>query len=201
MDLELWKKIKKEQKLTIEEIAKRANLPKGSVQNIFCGYVPSPRIDTVEAIERALGLSKTEPNGITSSPDYIKIDDLEMYPVPLLGEVVAGVPIEAQQNLEGYIYISYRPKEEYFALRVHGNSMRDAGIVDKSIVICHKQETAENGEVVVAMLNGEHTVKRYKVHGNSIFLMPANPEFDPIPITPSDDFLILGKVIETRFTL
>lgn len=56
MDLELWKKTKKQKKLTIEEIAKRANLPKGSVQNIFCGYVPNPRIDTVQKIERALGL-------------------------------------------------------------------------------------------------------------------------------------------------
>ena len=56
MNLEYWKKIKKQNKLTIEEIAKRAELPKGSVQNIFAGYVKSPRIDTVEAIEKALGI-------------------------------------------------------------------------------------------------------------------------------------------------
>lgn len=56
MDLELWKKVKKEKKLTISAIAQLANLPKGSVQNIFCGYVPNPRTDTVEAIEKALGL-------------------------------------------------------------------------------------------------------------------------------------------------
>ena len=61
MYLELWKKIKKEKKMTIEQIAKAANLPKGSVQNIFCGYVPNPRTDTVEAIERALGINKKSP--------------------------------------------------------------------------------------------------------------------------------------------
>lgn len=138
---------------------------------------------------------------ITTSANYMPIDDLELYPIPLLGEVVAGIPIEAQQNLEGYIYISFRPKEEYFALRVHGDSMKDAGIVDKSIVVCHKQETAENGEIVVAMLNGEETVKRYKIHGNNIFLMPANNDFMPIPVTPSDEFTILGKVVEIRVTL
>lgn len=58
MDLEKWKAAKKEQKLTIAEIAKKANLPKGTVQNIFCGYIPNPRIDTVKAIEHALGLDE-----------------------------------------------------------------------------------------------------------------------------------------------
>lgn len=61
MNLELWKKIKKEKKMTIEQIAKAANLPKGSVQNIFCGYVPNPRTDTVEAIECALGINEKSP--------------------------------------------------------------------------------------------------------------------------------------------
>ena len=59
MDLELWKKVKKEKNLTIEDISKLSNIPKGSVQNIFCGYVPNPRIDTVKAIEKALGISQT----------------------------------------------------------------------------------------------------------------------------------------------
>lgn len=57
MDLTLWKKVKKEKKMTIEEIAEKSGLPKGSVQNIFAGYVPNPRIDTVKAIESALGIS------------------------------------------------------------------------------------------------------------------------------------------------
>ena len=58
MDLELWKQRKKELKLTIAEISEKANLPKGTVQNIFCGYIPNPRTDTVQAIEKALGLDK-----------------------------------------------------------------------------------------------------------------------------------------------
>ena len=113
----------------------------------------------------------------------------------------AGVPIEAQQNLEAYIYISHRPAEEYFALRVHGDSMKNVGIFDKSVLVCHKQEVAENGEIVVAMLNGEQTVKRYKVHGNNIFLMPENPDYLPRPVTPTDELLILGKVVEIRVML
>ena len=154
------------------------------------------------SVDYLLGRSDKRPATaqLSSYADHIPIEDLEMYPIPLLGEVVAGIPIEAQQNLEGYIYISFRPKEEYFALRVHGDSMKDAGIFDRSIVICHKQETAENGDVVVAMLNGEETVKRYKVHGNSVFLMPANSDFMPIPVTPEDEFMILGKVVESRMS-
>ena len=58
MDLELWKKVKKQKKMTIADIATNANLPKGSVQNIFAGYVPNPRIDTVQAIEHALGINE-----------------------------------------------------------------------------------------------------------------------------------------------
>lgn len=72
MNLELWKKIKKEKKLTIEQIAKAANLPKGSVQNIFCGYVPNPRTDTVEAIERALGINE---KGSPTEQESVKIPD------------------------------------------------------------------------------------------------------------------------------
>lgn len=66
MDLELYKKVKKEKKMTIADIAKAANLPKGTVQNIFCGYIPNPRIDTIEAIERALGIEKKPTNPITA---------------------------------------------------------------------------------------------------------------------------------------
>lgn len=138
-------------------------------------------------------------NSLKFNLDEVELQDY--YPVPLLGRVVAGVPIEAQENLEGYIYVSFRPSEEYFALRVHGDSMKNVGINDKAIIVCHKQETAESGEIVVAMLNGEQTVKRYKLHGGAVFLMPENSDYLPIPVTPADDFLILGKVVEIRITV
>lgn len=200
MNLELWKKIKKEKKMTIEQIAKAANLPKGSVQNIFCGYVPNPRTDTVEAIERALGIytsRKIEKDPVIQ--DEVELQDY--YPIPLLGSVVAGVPIEAQEDLEGYIYISFRPKEEYFALRVHGDSMINAGIADGAVIVVHKQECVQNNDIVVAMLNREQTVKRFKMFGDNVFLKPENPAYEMIPITEKDEFIILGKVVEVRFML
>lgn len=193
--LEIWRSRKKELGLTNKQIAEKANLPLRTVEQIMCGTVKSPRLDSVEAIERALGVDKIKKDPVIQ--DEVEIDD--MYPIPLLGRVVAGKPLEEQENLEGYVYVNYRPKEEYFAVRVHGDSMINAGILDKSIIICHKQETAESGDIIVAMLNGEQTVKRFKMNGNTCFLKPENPNYDPIFVTENDEFIILGKVVEMRF--
>ena len=193
--LEIWRSRKKELGLTNKQIAEKANLPLRTVEQIMCGTVKSPRLDSVEAIERALGVDKIKKDPVIQ--DEVEIDD--MYPIPLLGRVVAGKPLEEQENLEGYVYVNYRPKEEYFAVRVHGDSMINAGILDKSVIICHKQETAENGDIIVAMLNGEQTVKRFKMNGNTCFLKPENPNYDPIFVTENDEFIILGKVVEMRF--
>ena len=198
--LELWRNRKKLLKMTNKKIAEAAHLPLRTVEQIMCGTVKTPRLDTVEAIEKALGLY-TSPK---IEKDPALLDEVELqdyYPIPLLGSVVAGVPIEAQEDLEGYIYISYRPKEEYFALRVHGDSMINAGIQDGSVLVVHKQECAENGDVVVAMLNQEQTVKRLKIFNNNVFLKPENSLYEMIPITEKDELIILGKVVEVRFAI
>lgn len=194
MDIEYLRAVKKTKKMTLQEIALKSNIPKRTVDDIFSGHTKNPRSDTIKAIEKALGIET-----IQTAPEYVELNDT--YPIPLLGSVVAGVPLEAQQDLEGYIYVSYRPAKEYFALRIHGDSMKNVGITDKCIVICHKQQTAENGEIVIAMLNGEQTIKRFKVHNGNIYLMPENPDYMPIPVTPADDFMILGKVVEYRVAL
>lgn len=121
--------------------------------------------------------------------------------VPLLGSVVTGMPIESQQDIEEYIWISQRPKNLYFALRVHGDSMIDAGIHDRCVLIVRKQEYANSGDIVVAMLNGEQTVKRFKKNRDIAFLFPENKKFAPIPVLPQDELLILGKVVEIRTIL
>ena len=187
---------RKRQHLSVAELAEKATLPKGTVEKILFGIVKNPRIDTMQAIERALGVDKIKKDPVIQ--DEVEIDD--MYPIPLLGRVVAGKPINEQEDLEGYIYVKYRPKDEYFAVHVYGDSMINAGILDGSIIICHKQETAECGDIVVAMLNGEQSVKRFKLIGDTCFLMPENPRYDPIPVTKDDELLILGKVVEMRFS-
>lgn len=146
-------------------------------------------------------LGRTETKTPPEIQGAIDVGELEMYPIPLLGCVVAGVPIESQENLDGYVYINHKPKEEYFALKVFGDSMINAGIPDGAILIVHKQSYAENGNIVVALLNNEQTVKYFKTMGNDMYLVPANNNYLPIPIRNTDNFLILGKVVEIRFSL
>lgn len=196
MDISELKALKEAKKLSYDDLAELSGIPKTTLTNILLGRTPNPRIDTMQAIERALGVDKIKKDPVIQ--DEVEIDD--MYPIPLLGRVVAGKPINEQEDLEGYIYVKYRPKDEYFAVHVYGDSMINAGILDGSIIVCHKQETAENGDIVVAMLNGEQTVKRFKLIGDTCFLMPENPRYDPIPVTKDDELIILGKVVEMRFS-
>lgn len=110
MNLELWKKIKKEKKLTIEQIAKAANLPKGSVQNIFCGYVPNPRSDTVEAIERALGINeKSSP----AEQESLKVpDSLKPYQFAFF-EGMDGLSEESVKDILKYVdYVKSKENKE-----------------------------------------------------------------------------------------
>lgn len=99
------------------------------------------------------------------------------------------------------IYISYRPSEDYFALRVHGDAMKDVGIFDNGVVIAHKQREAQDGDIIVSVLNGEQLVRKYKRIGETVLLYAANASADPIAISPQDDFLILGKVVEARLAI
>lgn len=114
--------------------------------------------------------------------------------VPVIGKVTAGVPILAFEDISGYVPFpeSKRKGRELFALNVVGESMKDIGILDGDVVICEKKPVAENGEIVVVMIDGEATVKSFYKEDNYVRLQPHNPDFEPI-IT--DDVIILGKVI------
>ncbi len=116
--------------------------------------------------------------------------------VPLLGKVTAGAPILAVENYEEYLDFplirSDLVHSQLFALRVSGYSMKDAGILDGDIVIVEKTGFAENGDIVVALLEEEATVKTFYKENGHFRLQPQNPEFQPIL---TEDVFILGKVI------
>ena len=118
--------------------------------------------------------------------------------VPLLGRVQAGALTTASEHPDGYLPVqSAKARDELFALRVRGESMRDAAILPGDVVIVHRQESALSGEIVVALVEDEATVKRLKLSAGRIELHPANPAFDPIVPDPAQ-VRILGKVIEVR---
>jgi len=115
--------------------------------------------------------------------------------VPILGQVAAGKPILAVEEVEGYLpYAPFKRAgdEKYFALNVKGESMKNAGILDGDIVIAQQTSTALDGEIVVAMIEDEATVKRLFREKDCVRLQPENPDFEPIY---SKDVQILGKVV------
>ncbi len=118
--------------------------------------------------------------------------------VPLVGAVPAGLPIDAIENIEGEIAIdtSFLPAGETFTLRVEGDSMRDAGIFDGDYVLVKKQKSANAGDVVVAIIGEEATVKRYYPERGKVRLQPENESFEPIWVDKkSPEFSIAGKVV------
>ena len=109
--------------------------------------------------------------------------------IPVVGVVPAGVPILATENIEGYI--PWDGESGCFVRRVRGDAMIGAGILDGDKVVVRPQPDAENGQIVVALLDDSATVKRLKKTGRDVWLMPENPSYEPIP---GNEAKILGRV-------
>lgn len=117
--------------------------------------------------------------------------------IPIVGRVAAGVPMLATENIEGNIVIdsSYlRNSDDCFGLKVKGDSMINAGIFEGDILIVRQSKQANNGEIVVALLDDEATVKRYENKNDRIRLLPENSTYQPIEVNQSKEFSIIGKV-------
>ena len=120
--------------------------------------------------------------------------------VPLIGRVTAGLPVLAEENFEGTISVDRAlvgRTTRLFALHVRGDSMINAGIFDGDIAIAQQQSVADHGDIVIAMLGDEATVKRFYRKKRVIILQPENDTMQPIRISEGSDFKILGKVIAT----
>jgi len=117
--------------------------------------------------------------------------------IPVIGRVAAGLPITAIENMEGSLVVDptfLKRAEDAFALRVKGDSMINAGINDGDLVIVSPGEQSRNGDIVVAMLNDEATVKRFELSDKKITLIAENNAYLPIEIKHEDDFKLIGKV-------
>ncbi len=118
----------------------------------------------------------------------------EVAQIPIIGEVTAGEPILAEENIEGYfpIPISYLKNNETFILKIKGDSMIGAGIFNKDLVVINKQSFAENGDIVIALIEDTATCKRFFIDDGKVRLQPENDAYEPIIL---NDVSILGKVI------
>lgn len=136
----------------------------------------------------------TKPRAIEILDDDFNLTRREMVNVPIIGKVAAGQPILAQENIEDYFPIPAErmPNKKTFLLKVKGESMINAGILDGDLVLVEENNTAENGEMVVALIDDGATVKTFYKEEGIVRLQPENDFMDPIIIK---NVCILGKVI------
>lgn len=134
---------------------------------------------------------ETAPSNISANAE---VAPLNHHAIPLVGQIAAGTPIDAQQHIEDVFTLPtlLTGDGELFMLKVHGESMIDAAICDGDWVVVRRQNVAELGEIVAAMIDGEATVKTLARREGHIWLLPHNPAFTPIP---GDNATILGKVV------
>ncbi|MEA2372166.1 MAG: repressor LexA [Solirubrobacteraceae bacterium] len=140
----------------------------------------------IELLDRAV----QEVRNIVGSPDGL----------PLVGSVAAGQPVLAEENIEEYVHVPDVAGGDHgeYLLRVRGDSMKDAGILEGDLVVVRPQETADDGDIVVAMVGEEATVKRYFLESDHVRLQPENDAMEPIR---SREVRVLGRVVGLMRTI
>lgn len=127
--------------------------------------------------------------------DVLDVDTAQMIEIPLLGWIAAGLPVDAYEQHERVSVPANMVRKDCYALRVRGDSMIDDNIQDGDIIVVEKRASAENGQSVVAMINGEQvTLKKFYIEKNGIRLQPANPSMEAI-VLKNEDIRILGIVM------
>ena len=193
-------KITEKQKIILEYI-KEEILNKGYPPTVreICDKVglssPSSvhsHLNTLEA-NGYIKRDSTKPRAIEIVDDEFALTRREMSNIPIVGRVAAGEPLLAVENVENYFAIpaEFLPNRETFILKVHGDSMINVGFFEGDYLIVEKQNTANNGDIVVALLEDSVTVKRFYKEANRIRLQPENDDMDPIYC---DNCEIIGKV-------
>ncbi|MEE0876982.1 MAG: transcriptional repressor LexA [Fibrobacteraceae bacterium] len=174
---------------TVREIANRFNISStNGVRSILAALIKKGYINRSPRTSR----------GIEILHDESPATDSSSVEIPIVGRVAAGEPILAVQNLEGTITIDrdfIARRKDVFALRVKGDSMINAGIFDGDLVFAQQQNTAERGEIIIAKIDDEATVKYFQPQKEWVELHAANPKYQPIIVRPERDFSIAGRVI------
>ncbi len=130
-------------------------------------------------------------------PDAVNDSMREDQGLPLVGRVAAGSPILAQEHVEGRYQVDpqlFHPQPHYL-LQVHGQSMKDVGIFSGDLVAVHRTPDVRHNQIVVARLEEEVTVKRYRQKGKEVWLMPENPDFDPIKVDLEFESLVIEGIV------
>ena len=184
-----------------KDIAEKIKTNK-SVVSSWINCTRYPRMNTIERLASLFGIEKSD---LTDDKDTSAPPRVKGVRIPILGRVVAGIPLEAIEDIEGYEEITpaMAAKGEYFALRVKGNSMTPS-LQEGDTVIVRKQDYIESGQTAIVLVNGdEATVKRVKYQEDGIFLIGDNPAVYPPHFYAKEEIeslpvRIIGKVVESR---
>lgn len=220
---ELIIRYRQEHHLSQRQFALASNLSNGYISMLEKGINPNtelPITPTLPVLKKLADCMGTTVDDIFSNvddlpvsltpdaqaplyPDAIPIDLSKYHSIPILGRISAGLPLYAEQNIEGYTLTDLNGGAEYFALRVVGDSMNAARINEGDIIIVRRQDEVENGEVAVVMVGeNDATVKRFYVTGSTVTLMPqsTNPIHVPqIYDVSRTQIHVLGKVVKVEF--
>lgn len=182
-------------------VGQKLSLDPGTVSRYANGLI-TPKLPTVHMLANLFGV---EPEWLMGSEETPAVPDT--FPVnptrkiPLLGQIAAGLPIYAEENIEGYLWTDHNHGAEYFGLRVRGDSMNAVGIADGDIVIVRKQDIVEDGDIAVVLVDECATVKRYHREGETIILTPQSTDpANQVQLYSLKDHTVkvLGRVVENR---
>ena len=188
------------------ELSRALSIPFTTVSDWVHGR-KYPRMDKVQALADYFGVLKSDltEERIELPAAAIPIDFSRYHSIPILGRIAAGLPIYAEQNIEGYTLTDLNGGAEYFALRVVGDSMNAARIQEGDLLIVRRQNEVENGEIAVVMVNNDDaTVKRFYASSTTVTLVPqsTNPAHQPQIYDLSSTVInVIGKVVKVEFSI
>ncbi|MBR2353327.1 MAG: helix-turn-helix domain-containing protein [Clostridia bacterium] len=202
MNYQIFEKLLKSRETTVYRVAKATGIPNSTFTDWKNGR-SAPKADKLRRIAEYFDVSLEYLLGLDSSASPSATKKKK---IPIIGEIRAGSPILTNETLLGYENAEVDDADEYFYLKVQGDSMKNIGMVNGSLVLFRKQQYAEDGDVVACLVGGDSaTVKRFRRSKKNIYLLPENEDYAPIPLS-TDDFesgeaRILGVALEVKIKL
>ena len=209
MNYEVFEDLLKINKTTVYRVSKDTGIAASTFSDWKSGR-SVPKLDKIKIIADYFGVSLE--SMLAGARDEFVIKGSATSPaekgkrIAIIGEIRAGSPIITNESVQGYEYAEVSDAEEYFYLRVQGDSMKNIGMVEGSLVLFHKQQYAEDGDIVACLVGGDSaTVKRFRRSKKNILLVPENEEYMPIKLSTDDfesgDARILGVACEIKIKL
>ncbi len=207
MDYKKFEELLKKHNTTVYKVSKATGIAQSTFSDWKSGR-STPKADKLKKIATHFGVSI----GYMIDSEMYSTSDISGYSVseqkriPIIGEIRAGSPIITDETVIGYENTDLQNTEDYFYLKVKGDSMKEIGMVEGSLVLFHKQQYAENGDVVACLVGGDSaTVKRFRRDHKNIYLIPENRDYSPIELSTDDfesgDARILGVAVEVKIKL